>query len=220
MSTVPLQAADGHRLAAYLAKPTAAPRGALVVLQEIFGVNSHIRSVADGFAADGWLAIAPAMFDRVERGVELGYEPADIERGRGIRGGCDNESALLDIAAAVAHVSSSGPVAVIGYCWGGTLAWLAACRQEGLSAAVAYYGSGIVDLIDLQPKCSVQAHFGEKDASIPLDAIEKLRKAHPQVEVHVYPAGHGFNCEQRAAYHAPSAALARERTLQFLQAHR
>lgn len=219
MNALKLQAADGHRLDAYLAQPAGAPRGALVVLQEIFGVNSHIRSVADGYAAEGWLAIAPALFDRVARGVEIGYAPADVERGRELKGGCGNETALLDIAAAVAHVAPNGPVAVVGYCWGGTLAWLAACKQDGLSAAVAYYGSGIVDLVGLEPKCPVQAHFGEKDASIPLAAVDALRKAHPEVDVHVYPAGHGFNCEQRAAFEATSAALARERTLRFLRAH-
>jgi|KBSMisStandDraft_5_1062788.scaffolds.fasta_scaffold40853_5 carboxymethylenebutenolidase len=213
-----LQAADGHRLAAYRAVPAGKPRGALVVVQEIFGVNSHIRAVADGYAADGWLAIAPAMFDRVERGIELGYTPADIERGRELKGGCSNDHALLDIAAAVDTVRSAGKVAVIGYCWGGTLAWLAACRQPGLSAAVSYYGGGIGELIDLTPRCPVLAHFGERDASIPLTVPEALRKAHPEVEIHIYPAGHGFNCDQRGSFDAPSAKLARERSLAFLNA--
>ena len=213
-----LQAADGHRLAAYRAAPAGKPRGALVVVQEIFGVNSHIRAVADGYAADGWLAIAPAMFDRVERGIELGYTPADIERGRELKGGCSNDHALLDIAAAVDTVRSAGKVAVIGYCWGGTLAWLAACRQPGLSAAVSYYGGGIGELIDLTPRCPVLAHFGERDASIPLTVPEALRKAHPEVEIHIYPAGHGFNCDQRGSFDAPSAKLARERSLAFLNA--
>ena len=214
-----LQAADGHRLAAYRAVPAGKPRGALVVVQEIFGVNSHIRAVADGYAADGWLAIAPAMFDRVERGIELGYTPADIERGRELKGGCSNDHALLDIAAAVDTVRSAGKVAVIGYCWGGTLAWLAACRQPGLSAAVSYYGGGIGELIDLTPRCPVLAHFGERDASIPLTVPEALRKAHPEVEIHIYPAGHGFNCDQRGSFDAPSAKLARERSLAFLKTH-
>jgi len=214
-----LQAADGHRLAAYRAVPAGKPRGALVVVQEIFGVNSHIRAVADGYAADGWLAIAPAMFDRVERGIELGYTPADIERGRELKGGCSNDHALLDIAAAVDTVRSAGKVAVIGYCWGGTLAWLAACRQPGLSAAVSYYGGGIGELVDLTPRCPVLAHFGERDASIPLTVAEALRTAHPEVEIHVYPAGHGFNCDQRGSFDATSAALARERSLAFLNAH-
>jgi len=214
-----LQAADGHRLAAYRAVPAGKPRGALVVLQEIFGVNSHIRAVADGYAADGWLAIAPAMFDRVERGIELGYTPADIERGRELKGGCSNDHALLDIAAAGDSVRSAGKVMAVGYCWGGTLAWLAACRQPGLAAAVSYYGGGIGELVDLTPRCPVLAHFGERDASIPLTVAEALRKAHPEVEIHIYPAGHGFNCDQRGSFDAASAKLARERSLAFLNAH-
>ena len=213
-----LQAADGHRLAAYRAAPSGRARGALVVLQEIFGVNSHIRSIADGYATDGWLAVAPAMFDRVERGVEIGYTPADIERGRELKGGCSNDHALLDIAAAVDSVRSAGNVTVIGYCWGGTLAWLAACRQPGLAAAVSYYGGGIGELVDLSPRCPVLAHFGDRDASIPLGVVDALRTAHPEVEIHVYPAGHGFNCDQRGSYDAASAALARERSLAFLNA--
>ena len=214
-----LQAADGHRLAAYRAAPSGKARGALVVIQEIFGVNSHIRSVVDGYAADGWLAVAPAMFDRVERGIEIGYTPADIERGRDLKGRCSNDHALLDIAAAVESVRSAGKVAVIGYCWGGTLAWLAACRQPGIAAAVSYYGGGIGELVDLTPRCPVLAHFGDRDASIPLTVVDALRAAHPGIEAHVYPAGHGFNCDQRGSFDAASAKLARERSLAFLNAH-
>jgi len=214
-----LQAADGHRFDAYRALPAGKPRGALVVIQEIFGVNSHIRAMADGYAADGWLAIAPAMFDRVERNVEIGYTPADIERGRNLKAGCSNDAALLDIAATVDAVKSAGRVAVIGYCWGGTLAWLAACRQPGLAAAVCYYGGGIGELIDLTPRCPVLAHFGDRDASIPMSVVEAMREKHPEVEVQVYPAGHGFNCDQRGSFDAVSAALARERSLAFLNAH-
>ncbi|NUZ06468.1 dienelactone hydrolase family protein [Piscinibacter koreensis] len=217
--TVSLQASDGHRFSAYVARPASAPRGAIVVLQEIFGVNSHIRSVTDGFAADGWLAIAPALFDRTERDVQLGYTADDVARGRTLKGAVDDEQVLLDIAAAQAHVADAGPVATIGYCWGGTMSWLAAARLPGLAAAVAYYGSGIAGLLDEAPRCPVLAHFGDKDSSIPPSAIDALRKAHPQVEVHVYPADHGFNCDQRASFDAASARTARERTLAFLGAH-
>jgi carboxymethylenebutenolidase len=219
MNTVTLKAADGHTLDAYRVEPSAAPRGAFVVIQEIFGVNSHVRSVADGFAAEGWLAIAPAMFDRVERGIELGYTGADIERGREIRSKVTNDAALLDIAAASAAVKSAGKVAVIGYCWGGTLAWLAAGRQRGLAAAVSYYGGGVGELLNLKPQCPVMAHFGDKDASIPVKVADDLKKAHPEVEVYVYAAGHGFNCDQRGSFDPQAAALARERTLKFLKAH-
>jgi len=219
MNTVTLKAADGHTLDAYRVEPSATPRGAIVVIQEIFGVNSHIRAVADGFAADGWLAIAPAMFDRVERGIDIGYTGADIERGREIRSKVSNDAALLDIAAAVAAVKSVGKVAVIGYCWGGTLAWLAAAKQPGLAAAVSYYGGGVGELLNLKPQCPVMAHFGDKDASIPVKVADDLKKAHPEVEVYVYAAGHGFNCDQRGSFDPQAAALARERTLKFLKAH-
>jgi carboxymethylenebutenolidase len=217
MNTVTLKAADGHTLDAYRVAPAAPPRGAIVVIQEIFGVNSHIRSVADGFAADGWLAIAPAMFDRVGRAIELGYTPADIERGRDIRAKVTNDQALLDIGAAVDAVESAGKVAVIGYCWGGTLAWLAAGRQPGLAAAVSYYGGGVADLLKLKPRCPVMAHFGDQDQSIPVKVADDLRRAHPEAEVFVYSAGHGFNCDQRGSFDPPSAALARERTIAFLK---
>lgn len=219
MNNLTLKAADGHSLAAYQAVPAARPRGALVVVQEIFGVNSHIRSVADGFAADGWLAIAPALFDRVERGVDIGYTPADIERGRQIRGGVSNDAALLDIAAAVAAVQSAGKVAVVGYCWGGTLAWLAACKQPVLAAAVSYYGGNIAEMLDMQPQCPVLAHFGDQDHGIPVSVSESLKQKHPEVEVHLYHAGHGFNCDQRGSFDPASAALARERTVAFLKQH-
>jgi len=214
-----IMARDGHEFQAWLVAAPGRPRGALVVLQEIFGVNSHVRSVADGFAADGWLCIAPAMFDRVERNVELGYTPADIEEGRKIRGGVSNEHALLDIAAAFDAVKSAGKVGAIGYCWGGTLAWAAAGRQPGLAAAVSYYGGGVGDLLGLKPRCPVLAHFGDQDHSIPLSVAENLKKAHPDVEVHIYAAGHGFNCDQRGSFDPQAAALARERTVRFLKAH-
>jgi carboxymethylenebutenolidase len=214
-----LTAADGHRFDAYVAAPAAKPRGALVVVQEIFGVNSHVRSVADGFAADGYLAIAPALFDRVERGVDLGYGEADIQRGFALKTATGNDRPLLDIAAAMACVGSAGKVGVIGYCWGGLLSWLAACSLEGLAASIAYYGGGVPSHAALKPRCPVLAHFGDRDSHIPLDTVEAFRTAQPGVTVQVYPALHGFNCEQRASYDAASAALARKRTLAFLRQH-
>ena len=215
--TISLEAADGHLLDAYVADPTAAPRGAVVVLQEIFGVNSHIRSVADGFAADGYLAIAPSLFDRVERGVDLGYGEADIVRGRALKIAVGNEVPLLDIAAAIAHVAPAGRVGVVGYCWGGLLAWLAACEAEGLATSVPYYGGGIPEHAARVPRCPVLAHFGAQDGHIPLATVEAFRAAQPQVEVLVYPAQHGFNCDQRASFDDASAVLARRQTLDFLQ---
>ena len=221
--TLALTAADGHDLAAYLAMPATPARGALVVVQEIFGVNSHIRALADGFAADGYVAIAPALFDRVERGVELDYGPADITRGRALKEASPAVAALADIraaaAAARARAGSGARLGIVGYCWGGLLSWLAASELEGLSASVPYYGGGMPDQLASVPRCPVLAHFGENDAHIPLAGVEALRRAHPGVTVHLYPAGHGFNCDQRGSYDAASAALARERTLNFFRLH-
>ena len=215
--TLTLTASDGHEFSAYRADPAAAPRGGLVVIQEIFGVNSHIRSVADGFAADGYAAVAPALFDRVERDIELAYDPDGIAAGRGIRGQIAWDDALADITAAVAALPGM-KVGVVGYCWGGSLAWLAATRVAGVAASVGYYGGQINDFRDETPRCPVMLHFGTEDASIPMNAVEAVTAAQPDVPVHIYEgAGHGFNCDQRGSYHAEAAATARERTLAFLR---
>jgi carboxymethylenebutenolidase len=217
--TIELGASDGHRLRAYAAQPSGTPRGAIVVVQEIFGVNSHIRSVTDGYAADGYLAVAPALFDRVERDVELGYTPADRQRGSALKAAAGNDKPLLDLAAVIEHARNAGKVGLVGYCWGGLLCWLAACKLDGLAASVPYYGSGIPDHAKLSPRCPVMAHFGELDAHIAVAGVEAFRAAQPSVVVHLYPAQHGFNCEQRDSYDAPSAQLARGRTLAFLRRH-
>lgn len=221
---VELQAADGHRCGAWLAQPQGPARGALVVVQEIFGANSHIRAVADGYAADGYLAIAPALFDRVERGVELGYTQPEIERGFALKTAVGNDAPLLDIAAAIGHVGGggrAGSVGIIGYCWGGLLAWLAACRLDGLSASVPYYGGGIPQQpAQLKPRCPVLAHFGTHDTHIPRDSVRAWHAVHAEaVELHLYAAGHGFNCDRRGSYDAAAAALARQRSLAFLRRH-
>ncbi len=216
---IELKADDGQALAAYRADPAGTPRGALVVAQEIFGVNSHIRSVCDGYAADGYLTIAPALFDRYERGVDIGYTPPDIAKGRELKGKANTDAAMLDLAAARAAVASAGNVGVIGYCWGGYLAWIAAARLSGLACAVSYYGGGMTDAIAESPKCPVIAHFGERDSGIPMPGVQKFAAAHPKVQVFTYPADHGFNCDQRGAFDAAAARLARERTLAFLRQH-
>jgi carboxymethylenebutenolidase len=217
--TVQGTAADGHKMSMYRADPARAPRGALVIAQEIFGVNSHIRAVCDDYAAQGYFVIAPALFDRVEPGIELGYGPDDIARGRAIREGVSLENALADVEAAAQAVAEVGKIGVVGYCWGGTVAWVAATRSRTFAAAVSYYGGGVPDLADEQPNCPVQLHFGEQDHAIPVAGVEKLQAAHPKLAVYIYPAGHGFNCDQRASYHAESARLARERALAFLRQH-
>lgn len=210
---ITLTAADGHSLSAYEARPRRTARGGVVVLQEIFGVNQHIRKVADGYAAAGYHVIAPSLFDRLERNVELLY--GEQERGKAItlRKGITLEQTLLDVEAAVKAATRAGKVGVVGYCWGGTLAWLAAARIAGVAAVSSYYGGGIGQFAGESPKCPVQLHFGEKDQHIPLAEADKVSKAQPAAVVYIYPAEHGFNCDERPMYHAESAALARERTL-------
>jgi carboxymethylenebutenolidase len=209
------KAADGHTFGIYRAEPQGKARAALVVVQEIFGVNGHIRSVCDDYAKEGYLALAPALFDRAERDVQLGYGSDDVARGRAIREKVSLEDALMDVEATARQVAGQR-VGVVGYCWGGTVSWVAATRSRSFAAAVSYYGGGVPDLAGEQPNCPVLLHFGEQDQAIPLEGVRRLQSLHPEIPVHVYPAGHGFNCDQRASYHAESAHLARERTLVFL----
>jgi len=216
--TVTLTASDGHKLQAYRAGPSGKPKAALVIIQEIFGVNSHMRGVADGFARDGYATITPALFDRVKPGIELGYAEADIAAGREIRGKLSWDQVLADVAAAKAAVAGQGKIGIIGYCFGGSVAWLGATRG-GFDAAVGYYGGQVSQFAEEKPACPVQLHFGETDHGIPLTDVDKVRKAQPQVEINLYPAGHGFNCEQRGSYHAESAKIARDRTVAFLAKH-
>jgi carboxymethylenebutenolidase len=221
---IKLKSADGFDLPVYVAEPAGKPRAAIVVLQEIFGVNSHIRAVAERFAAEGYLALAPALFERVEPGVELGYAQADIEAGIALKNGAaalPGEGVMADIQAAIDHAAAQtgGPVGIVGFCWGGLLTWRAACMLRGVGAAVPYYGGGMTSPDDIapQPRCPVLAHFGEQDKSIALDSVARFREMHAaDVEVQLYAAGHGFNCDQRSAYDAPAAQRAWQRTLAFL----
>jgi carboxymethylenebutenolidase len=214
-----LTAGDGHRFAAFRASPAGRARGGLIVIQEIFGVNGHIQSVCEGYAADGYDAIAPALFDRVQRGVVLGYGPDDVAEGRRLRGATSSDAALLDVAATLNRAASAGKVGIVGYCWGGLIAWLSAARVPGLACAVTYYGGGMVDAKDEDPRCPVQGHFGRRDTMIPVAGITELARLHPEVEVFFYDADHGFNCDRRASYEPESARLARSRTLDFLSKH-
>jgi carboxymethylenebutenolidase len=219
-----LTAADGFVFPAYVAEPAENPKGGLVLLQEIFGVNSHIRSVADAFAAEGYRVVAPATFHRVKPGVELGYTEADMGEGFGYKTAVDELPApgvMQDIQAAIDEAANGGPVAIVGYCWGGLLTWRAACTLSGLSAAVPYYGGGMTAGDDAtgKPKVPVLVHFGDQDHWIPLDSVEAFRQAQPGVEVHVYAANHGFNCDQRGSFDEAAATMARQRTLAFLAKH-
>ena len=221
---VDLKAADGFTFPTYVAQPAGAPRGAIVVLQEIFGVNSHIRAVADGYAAQGYLAVAPATFHRVKSGVELGYAAENMTAGSALKSAVEALPApgvLQDIQAAIHHASSAGKVGIVGYCWGGLLTWRSACMLDGLAAAAPYYGGGVTTPAEVarKPRVPVMAHFGDQDHWIPLDTVEAFKQAHPEVEVHVYQANHGFNCDQRGSYNEAAANLARERTLAFFAKH-
>ncbi len=218
--TITLRAADGFGTTAYVARPAGKPKGGLVVIQEIFGVNHHMRGVADGFARDGYVAIVPALFDRIRPNIELGYDEAAIARGRELKGASPTDAALLDIAAARDAIAGSGKLGVIGYCWGGLLVWVSATRLKGFAAAVSYYGGGIGAVAAEKPSCPVQFHFGEKDHAIPLTEVDKVKTAgHKAVEVNIYPAGHGFNCDERGSFDAASTKLARGRALAFLNQH-
>lgn len=214
----PLMARDGREFRAWLAAPKGPPKGAIVVLQEIFGVNSHIRAVTDSFAAEGYVAIAPSLFDRVRMGIEIGYSENEVQEGRGYMMQLKQDETLKDISAAIAIVKHAGRVGVIGYCWGGRLAYLAACDLP-IACSVAYYGGGITQMLDKKPKVPVMYHFGERDKHITLDDVAKIQAAHPEGTYYVYPADHGFNCDQRGSYDAESAALARKRTLAFFSRH-
>ena len=222
--TINLKSADGFTFPAYVAEPSGKPRGGLVVLQEIFGVNSHIRSVADGYAADGYFVVAPATFHRAKPGVEMGYTEADMNAGFALKTAVEELPApgvMPDIQAAIHHAAQGGKVGIVGYCWGGLLTWRSACALKGLSAAVPYYGGGMTTPEEAarQPGVPVMAHFGNKDHWIPLDTVEAFKKTHPGVIVHVYEANHGFNCDQRGSYNEAAAKLARERSLAFFAQH-
>jgi carboxymethylenebutenolidase len=217
---ITLAAADGHSFECYKADPTGTPKGGVVLIQEIFGVNSHIREVAEGYAADGYAVLAPAFFDRAEKNFEVGYTPEDIGKGRDIRAKVEWDDAVKDIAAAVEALKAAkvGKIASVGYCWGGSMSWLAATRV-GVDASACYYGGQIAMFNDEQPKNPVMMHFGENDHGIPMADVDKIRGAHADAKIFVYPAGHGFNCDHRADFHDESAKLARTRTLKFFAKH-
>ncbi|MDH4427607.1 MAG: dienelactone hydrolase family protein [Acidovorax sp.] len=223
---VDLTSSDGVKVPAWVATPDGAPKGAVVVLQEIFGVNSHIRAVADRFAARGFLAVAPATFHRVQSGVELGYTAEDMQAGMGLKAAVEALPApgvMPDIQAAIdyAAAQSGGKVGIVGFCWGGLLTWRSASTLTGLSAAVPYYGGGVTtpDEAARTPQVPVLAHFGERDHWIPVDSVQAFARAQPGVEVHIYSADHGFNCDQRGSYDEAAAMVARDRTLAFFDRH-
>jgi carboxymethylenebutenolidase len=213
---VELIAGDGHHLDAYLADALPKPRGGIVVIQEIFGITRHIRAVADQYAAAGFMAIAPALFDRVERNVDVPY--TEMAKGFSYVQRLKNENVMLDVQAAIDRVKSAGKVGLVGYCWGGTMAYLASARLNA-AATVAYYGGGINNHTAEKPRCPIMFHFGEKDSHIPKSAVDKIRADVPAGIFNIYPADHGFNCTDRASYEPESAKLALQRSLEFFHKH-
>ncbi len=217
---ITLTASDGVKIGAYVARPAGKPKGGMVVIQEIFGVNHHIRATADLYAAQGYLAVAPAIYDRVQKDFESGYEQADVQAGVAIRQKCKNEDILKDIGAAVAEAAKGGKVGIVGYCLGGSMAFASACGVPGLSAAVGYYGGQIAAMADQKPKCPTILFFGETDHSISMADVDKIKAARPDVESTVFPGvGHGFNCDERGAYNKEAADKARKMALDFFAKH-
>jgi carboxymethylenebutenolidase len=216
--TIDLKAADGHTLSAYVAGPENATKG-IVVIQEIFGVNHHIRDMADRFAAQGYAVVAPALFDRVQKGIELGYTQADIDKGREYRMKLSDPQVMADVEAAARHLAGK-KLGIVGYCFGGTVAWWGATRSKSFAAASCWYGGGIAGTKDERPNCPVQMHFGEKDASIPMSDVDAIRAAQPKAESYVYAgAGHGFGCDERGSFSKPDYEQAQSRTLAFFAKH-
>lgn len=219
---ITLKASDGFELDAYRADPAGTPKGSMIVIQEIFGVNHHIRAVADRVAAAGYIALAPCLQDRAQKNFEVGYAPADIEKGREMRGKVKNEDSLKDLRAATDYLKAqnAGKIGVVGYCWGGSLAWLAATEIDGIAAAVSYYGGEVANNTDRKAKCPVMFHFGAKDMSIPMEKIEVVKAKLSQYPIFVYEdAGHGFSCDERGSYHAASHELALGRSKEFVAKH-
>ncbi len=217
-TTTTLKAADGFSLSAYTAGSASAKAG-VVVVQEIFGVNHHMRDMADRFAAAGYAVCAPALFDRVETGIELGYTPDDIAKGRDYRMKLNDAQTMLDVEAATAFLGAK-KLGIVGYCFGGTVAWWGATRTTKFAASSCWYGGGIAGTKDERPNCPVQMHFGEKDASIPMSDVEAIRMAQPKVESYVYMgAGHGFGCDERGSFSKPDYDLAQKRTIDFFAKH-
>ena len=217
---IKLKASDGFQLGGYRADPTGTPKAAVVVIQEIFGVNHHIRSVCDRLAGVGYVAIAPSLFDRMEPDFQCGYSPDEIAAARKFIANPDWAAMLLDTQAAIDEVKNVGPVGIIGFCLGGSIAYAAATKLSGLSAAVGYYGGAIVRFADDKPKVPTQLHFGEKDQGIPLSDVDTIKSKRPDVEIFVYPgAQHGFHCDERASYDKASADIAWPRSLDFFAKH-
>jgi len=217
---IELTASDGHKFAAFVAQPAGKPRGGVVVIPEIFGVNSHIQQTTDGFAADGYVSVSPVSFEKTQRKYDTGYSAPEIEAGRAIMQKLDPKNSMMDVQAAIKEASKAGKVGIVGYCYGGTVSWMSAARASGLACAVPYYGGGMHGLIGEKPKVPTMCNFGELDQSPTLAQAKEIAAAHPEITAHFYAgAGHGFNCDQRGSWNAEAAKLARSRTVEFFRKH-
>ncbi len=217
---IKVTATDGFELGAYQAAGAEPTKGGLIVVQEIFGVNSHIQNVCDRFARHGYNVMAPALFDRIKPNVSNGYSDREIAEGRDLKARIDWDEALLDIQACLSHLKQAGDkVGIVGYCLGGLAAWLAAARLSDIDCAIGYYGGGTTEYLNEVPQCPIQLHFGELDSHIPLSDVDKIEAACPEAAIYRYPAAHGFDCNQRGSYHAQSAAMALDLTLKHLATH-
>ena len=213
---IEVTAKDKHKFSAYISQPSGKPKAGIVIIQEIFGVNSHIKEVTDLYASKGYLSIAPSLFDRIEKNVTLNYDEKGISKGRNLKELCDKD-ALKDIIASISVVSSAGKVGVVGYCWGGSLSWRIGCEFSNLSASVCYYGGDIPKLRNLKPKCNILTHFGEFDKGIPITDVKIFQEKRPEVLTYTYPADHGFNCDHRSQFNKTCANIALDRTLKFIE---
>lgn len=215
-----MKMSDGAEIGVYRVQPTGAWRGGLVLIQEIFGVTEHIMELCDGYAADGYEVLAPALYDREHPNFQATYSPEDIQRGIKLaRAEHPFDLSIKDTQTCIDDLKARGHVFITGYCYGGSVTWAAAGRCNGLSAASSYYGGNVGQMIDLNPKCPTICHFGKDDHGIPMEVVDKVKAAHPDVKVYVYPAGHGFNSDRRTDYHEESAKLAKQRTLELFRAN-
>jgi carboxymethylenebutenolidase len=216
---IKLKAKDGFELGAYRADPAGTPKGGLVVIQEIFGVNHHVKNLADQYAKEGFVCVAPALFDRAERDVDLGYDEDARKKGFGLRQKIDWPVILQDVQAAHDALKGTGKIGIIGYCFGGSVVWKA-CVDLSFDVGVSFYGGQVPEFKDLKAKCPVQFHFGELDQGIPLDKVELFKAAHPEAPVYIYKgAGHGFTCDERGSFHDEAAKVSKGRAIEFLNQH-
>ena len=217
---IKMKMSDGGEIGVYQVEPVGARRGGVVLIQEIFGVTEHIMELCDGYAADGYEVLAPALYDREHPNFQASYSPEDIQVAIKLaRAEHPFDLSIADTQVCIDDLKARGPVFITGYCYGGSVSWAAAGRCAGLAAASGYYGGNIGQMIDLEPKCPTILHFGENDHGIPMETVQKVAAAHPKVQIYLYPAGHGFNSDRRSDFHPESAALARQRTLELFRAH-